>query len=123
MWSWFRNARVQTKLSLVLVLTTALTLGAVASILIVEFGAARESLARELESVADVVGASSSAALSFADHRGAEENLEAFHADARIASAALYNVGGQVLAKYPRQGSVHEAPLENARDAWRRFEG
>ena len=123
MWSRFRNARIQTKLSLVLVFTTALTLMAVASMLTYEFGSAREATARELESVADVVAASSSAALSFADRRGAEENLEAFRADPRIVAAALYDDAGRLLARYDRSGSALEAPWTKADGAWRRFEG
>jgi len=123
MWTRFRNAHIQTKLSLILVFTTALTLMAVASMLTFEFSSAREASARELESVADVVAASSSAALSFADRRGAAENLQAFRADPRIVAAALYDTSGQMLARYDRGSPAREAPWKSVRAAWRCFEG
>ncbi len=65
-----------------------------------ELVSAREQLTTQLASVADVAGASSTAAVQFGDARAAAEALTALGADPSIESARIDVVDGEELARY-----------------------
>jgi diguanylate cyclase (GGDEF)-like protein/PAS domain S-box-containing protein len=60
----------------------------------------RTMAARELTTLADIVGASSTAALSFADAQDAIETLASLRADPRIVGAGIYDINNRVFATY-----------------------
>ncbi|MBN8732674.1 MAG: response regulator [Acidobacteria bacterium] len=98
--AWCRVS-LPVKLSLLIVLATSLTVAmAVAGFLVYESSRMRDSLVAELASAAEVVAASSTAALEFRDEKAGRENLEALRANERVLEAALLDGEGVVLAGY-----------------------
>lgn len=106
----FRDVPIRKKLRRIIMLTTSVALLLTGIPLIVyEFVEYRSVMSRELMSLADVIGANSSAALVFNDPRAAEETLFALQEDSRIALAAIYTKEGNIFAAYARQPSASEA--------------
>jgi diguanylate cyclase (GGDEF)-like protein/PAS domain S-box-containing protein len=66
----------------------------------------RTAATRELTTLADIVGAGSTGALSFADEKAASETLQCLSADRRITAAAVYDKANRLLARYGASGSV-----------------
>ena len=64
----------------------------------------RDSLRRDLETLAEIVAANSTAALSFADQNAAGELLSALRAKRHLTAACLYLADNKPLASYQRQG-------------------
>lgn len=88
--------------------SVALLLTGVA-LIVYEFVESRSAMTRELMSAADVIGANSTAALTFNDPRAAEETLSALQKDSRITVAAIYTKEGTVFATYRREQLGEEA--------------
>ena len=104
---WFRDLPVARKLIVIGVATTATTgLAACIAILVYDLSSSRERLAREVELLADVVGANSTAALAFGDATTAAEILGSVAANEHIVSAAIRLPDGSVFARYVRRGSA-----------------
>ena len=96
-----RRISFQTKLSLLIVLATSLTVFLTAAGFTgYQFRLSRAALVSEISSVAQVVAANCTAALTFGDERTAEELLSAFREDGRIRQAILYASDGTVFATY-----------------------
>ncbi len=96
-----RHISFQTKLSLLIVLATSLTVFLTAAgFTAYQFQVSRAALVSEVSSVAQVVAANNTAALTFGDERTAEELLSAFREDSRISQAVLYASDGKVFATY-----------------------
>lgn len=105
----FRDVPIRKKLRRMIMLTTSVALLLTGIPLIAyEFVEYRSVLTRELMSLADVIGANSSAALVFNDPKAAEETLSALQKDSRIALAAIYTKEGSIFAAYRRQPSAAE---------------
>ncbi len=60
----------------------------------------RSAASRELTTLADIVGAGSTGALSFADDKAANETLRSLGADRRIVGAGVYDKGNRLFASY-----------------------
>ncbi|MCP4114129.1 MAG: response regulator [Desulfobacteraceae bacterium] len=92
---------IQTKLRLVLSLTSVLAMVLVTTALIIyEKQNSRLLLVKELTSVADVVALNSGAALAFDDKKAAAETLNALAAKPGIAVAVLYDKNGAPYSRY-----------------------
>lgn len=63
----------------------------------------RRTLANDQNTLADITGSNSAAALMFGDADSAREILRSLHAEKHIEEACLYRRDGTVLAKYRRQ--------------------
>ncbi|MFN7939031.1 MAG: ATP-binding protein [Bryobacteraceae bacterium] len=99
---WFGRRSIQTKLSLLFVTTTMLTL--VLSGLggfFYEYKIARAAIVDDLTAVADSIGSNSTAAISFEDRNTAAENLRALAQDRRVLRAMLVDANWRELARYP----------------------
>jgi PAS domain S-box-containing protein len=70
----------------------------------------RQSTARALGTVGEMIAANSTAALAFKNVDDAEEVLAALKADRHIVSAALYSADGGLFAQYRPAGSAQLAP-------------
>ena len=91
----------QAKLSMLIVLATGLTVFLTAAgFTAYELRTSRAALVSDVSVVAQVVGASNTAALIFNDERTAEELLNAFREDHRIQQAVLFTPDGSILATY-----------------------
>jgi signal transduction histidine kinase/DNA-binding response OmpR family regulator len=107
---WFQHLPLARKLIAIGVVTTATTvLAACVAILAYDIGSSRASLLREVELLADVVGANSTAALAFGDANTATEILSSVAANRHIVAAAIRLPDGSIFARYSRDG--HTSPF------------
>jgi two-component system sensor histidine kinase/response regulator len=102
----YRRLSIQRKLQVttLLAVASALILSCVAFVSydLVVF---RHSLVRDLETLAEIVGSNSTAALSFNDQNAAGELLSALCAKPHIKMALIYSADGKLFAEYRRPGS------------------
>ena len=95
------NLSVRTKLSVMTMAATGAALALVsAGVVVNELASARTQVTAKLQSVADVVAASSTAAVQFADPAAAQEALTALRGDASIQAARIVLPDGRPLADY-----------------------
>ena len=66
----------------------------------------RESMTRDLATLAEIIGNRSAAALAFDDKADAEETLMALSAKQHIVAAALYDNHGRLFAHYPNRAAA-----------------
>ncbi len=96
-----RQISFQSKLSLLIVLATSLTVFLTAAgFTAYQLRVSRAALVSEISSVAQVVAANATASLTFGDQVTADELLSAFREDNRISQAVLYGSDGTVFATY-----------------------
>ena len=101
----FRNSSIQLKLSLLIILSCSLALIlAGAGFLTYQAIQYRKTAAREISAVADIVAASSTAALTFSDERAERETLAALRGYPRQIQAAVYNEANRLFATYRNPG-------------------
>ena len=100
---WLRNISIRRKVTLVILLTssTALVL-ACAAFTVYELVTFRHAVTAELTTVAEIIGANSTAALTFQDRRTGQEVLSGLATDERIVAACIYGRDGSVFARYNR---------------------
>jgi signal transduction histidine kinase/ActR/RegA family two-component response regulator len=97
------NLPIQKKLVLLITVTSALSLAAsCAGFIGYEVLVYRQALRANLAAVADMIGANSTAALSFGDTSSAEQTLRALVAESKVAGAGIYDLGGKIFARYGR---------------------
>src|SRR5687768_6254526 len=104
---WFQDLPLARKLIAIGVVTSVTTvLAACLAILAYDVSSSRERLAREVELLADVVGANSTAALEFGDVASATDILGSVAANGHIVSAAIRRPDGSIFARYSRDGTL-----------------
>jgi signal transduction histidine kinase len=108
MWS-FADLPIKRKLTLVIMLTsvTAVLL-ACAGFALYELVTFRRTMVNDLITLADVIGATSTAALTFEDTKAAAEFLGALKTKPRIVEACFYTKHGQFFVGYARNGGEAE---------------
>ena len=95
----YRNLPVRLKLRLIIMGTVTLALlCACAAMLAYDRLAARGAMRNDLDVLAEMLGANSTAALSFDDARVAAEILSTLRAKRRIVAADIFTAGGRPLA-------------------------
>ena len=67
----------------------------------------RGSLARDLSTTAQIVGANSVSALVFEDKQTAARTLAALEAAPNVVYAGIYRTGGELFAEYRRDSAVN----------------
>jgi two-component system sensor histidine kinase/response regulator len=109
----FRDWKLRSKISGVVLLTNAVTsLLLASSFAVFELVQARRTLTRELTSVADTIGANTTAALSFDDRQTGQDNLDALRSDSRVLAAAIYAGDGVLFARYERDPQTPPVKLD-----------
>jgi signal transduction histidine kinase/ActR/RegA family two-component response regulator len=105
------NLSLKRKLTFINVLATALALF-VACALFMTFDVLsfRSGMVRDVSMDADLVGANSTAAVSFGDEKGAAEILASLRADPHIRSAGLYTPDGKLFASYRSPAANRSVP-------------
>ena len=99
----YRNLPVTNKLRLVIMLTLiASGVLACATVLAYDQTAARASMRNDLDVLAEIFSANSTAALSFKDRSAAEELLSTLRAKRPIVAAFIYTADGKQFASYHR---------------------
>ncbi len=108
--SKFRNSSIRVKLLLLMALNSSLAL-LLAGVSFLGYQAFqyRYAAARELTTLADIVSASSTGALSYDDERAANETLASLRGDRRIVGAAVYDKRDHLLAAYPNARALSVA--------------
>jgi PAS domain S-box-containing protein len=102
----FHDIPIQRKLMLVIMLTSTTTL-LVAAAVVATFSwkAVGRALVSDLEAVADVVGANSTAAIAFHDPKTAAETLASLKTRTEIVSAQIYDRDGRLLGRFDRDAT------------------
>ncbi len=100
---WLRKQSIRRKLTSIVLLTTGVALLlACATFLIYDLYNFKQGRLRDLDTVADILGANSTAALAFNDPKAAADVLSALAAKKHVVAACVYRWDGQVLATYTR---------------------
>src|SRR5262245_48723428 len=99
----FRDASIKRKLTLIIMLTSSVALllagAAFGTYELIMF---RQAMTSQLITLAEIIGANSTAALAFNDPGSARETLAALSAEPHVVSATIYAKDGRVFAKYFR---------------------
>ena len=103
----YKNLSVRLKLRLMIMTSvTAALLCACAAVLLYDRYATREQMRNDLEVMAEMVGANSTAALSFDDANDGAEVLSSLSVKHQIVAARILTAGGRSLASYRRPGAA-----------------
>ena len=96
---------IRSKLTLIVMTTTCVALF-LSSIALVVFDQMtfRNWMCRHLQTRAEILGNSSTAALSFGDPEPAVELLNSLRADPHLGAAVIYDAQGKIFARYTRPG-------------------
>jgi hypothetical protein len=98
--SFYRDASIQRKLTFVILVTSLLGLSlACVAFEIYERASYGKSMTRELSTLADTLGANSTASLAFSDHQSALDILLALRAKRHIIAACLYDKRGKLFVE------------------------
>src|SRR5712692_143761 len=104
---WLRKQSIRRKLTWIVLLTTGVALLlACATFLIYDLYNFKQGRLRDLDTVADILGANSTAALAFNDPKAAADVLSALAAKRHVVAACVYGWDGQVLATYTRSDAA-----------------
>jgi signal transduction histidine kinase/DNA-binding response OmpR family regulator len=116
----YRNLNVRYKLRLIIMATvTAALLCACAAVLSYDRIAARDSMRNDVEVMAQMLGANSTAALSFDDARSGEEILSSLRLKHQIVAARILTAAGRPFAAYRRLSAAPSAmPAARANASW-----
>ncbi|MGH9647903.1 MAG: response regulator [Bryobacteraceae bacterium] len=102
----YRNLPIKHKLRLLIMATVCCALMlACAALLVYDQVAARESMRNDMDVLAEIFSANSTAALSFNDGPAAEELLSTLQAKQHVVFASLFRPDGTVFARYRREGT------------------
>jgi len=102
----YRNLPIKHKLRLLIMATVGCALMlACTALLVYDQIAARESMRDDLDVLAEIFSANSTAVLSFNDGPAAEELLSTLQAQQHVVFASLFRPDGTVFAKYRREGT------------------
>ncbi|HEY4365194.1 MAG TPA: response regulator [Bryobacteraceae bacterium] len=97
----YRNLSVKRKLRLIIMLTVGAALVAACLVgAVSDVFRSRVKMRNDLAVLAEIVGSNSTAALTFGDHRVAEELLAGLRANPRLVEAVLYSSDGRPFATY-----------------------
>jgi signal transduction histidine kinase/DNA-binding response OmpR family regulator len=113
--TWYPRLSLAKKLTGIGVITSTVSLMVAATILMAfDLSNARHRLVRDVGMLADVVGTNVTAAITFADTKGATEIVGAVVVNDDIISAAIWDREGMLLARFDRdpRGQVTAFPRE-----------
>lgn len=107
----FRDISIQTKLMLIIMLTSTIVLLLVSgSFVAYEMYSFRRNTVRDLSILAGVISTNSNASLAFHDARSGAETLSALSTHTHIISAYIVDRDGSVFARYERKGAMAKVP-------------
>ncbi|MDB6064664.1 MAG: hybrid sensor histidine kinase/response regulator [Pedosphaera sp.] len=107
-----RNISIKRKLTLIIMAASTVALLLISSAFVLyELITFRQSMTRDISTLAEIIGNQSTAALAYDDRATAEEILGALSAKQHIVSACIYK-DGKVFARYPKNASPATFPLK-----------
>lgn len=114
-----KNSSIQTKLKLVIMSTSFLSIAFVfAGFFAYEFITYRELLVHDLSTKADIIGENSTAALALRDSGDASHVLSSLASHPNIIAAAIYDQHKSIFATYSRGDVPVTFPSNPVSDAW-----
>jgi diguanylate cyclase len=102
--------------SIALITSGIASITLMASFLAYDLASAHAQMQSNLDTLAEVVGQNSTAALMFDDKPAAREMLEALRTEPSVVSACLYSPAGALFAEYRRQAAVR--PCSSTAGEW-----
>lgn len=119
----FADTPIRRKVMTMLLLTSgSVLLFACVAFIANEYLGARQTMLRNVETLAQVLATNSSAALAFDNEDDAQEILGALRAEMHVVAAALYDAEGRLFATYPANLSADALPRTPGQEGFR-FEG
>ncbi|HZM69990.1 MAG TPA: response regulator [Candidatus Cryosericum sp.] len=113
----FRDRSIKQKLTIIVALTSGVALVlACASVIGYERMSGRDTMARELTTLGEIIGANTMAALAFHDTKAAAETLATLTTQRQITAAAVYSSDGALVASYRRPVGGGPVPPRAPRD-------
>ena len=109
--------------TIILVTSTAALLFSCAAFFTYEYFAFRQGALRDLETLANIVAANSTAALAFDSPEDARETLRALKAEREIVAASLYDPDGKLFASYPEDRPAAAFPAAPGAPGYRFADG
>ncbi|CAI2719293.1 ATP-binding protein [Nitrospina watsonii] len=107
---FWKNISLRKKLiSIIMLASSVALLLAVIGLSIYDIRTFHSTQTRELEGLAQIIGAHSAASLRFQDPQTARETLQTLKMDSRIIATALYTRQGELFAHYHRNDKGEEA--------------
>ena len=105
------NLSIKTKLNVLVLVAAGAALSLASVMLLVnDANLIRSSKIKQLSALANVLGANSTAALSFDDSSAAREVLSSLTLHPSVQFACLYNAKGRLFASYRREGTAEFSP-------------
>ncbi|HEY2573394.1 MAG TPA: PAS domain S-box protein [Verrucomicrobiaceae bacterium] len=118
-----REPSIKRKIMTVTMLTSLVVLlVAVGAFMAYDLATYRESMRRNLTTLAQVAGENSTAALAFGSDKDALENLASLRLDPEIVAAAFYDNKGKLFVWYPTNSAAASFPAAPLRDGYH-FQG
>ncbi len=106
---FFRDLSIRRKLSTVTLITTGAAVVLMGALFALHGRyVSTTRLASGLQTLGDIIGYNTTAALAFFDQAGAEESLASLQAEPHVIGAAIYDAQGEVFATYTREGEDGE---------------
>ena len=107
----FKDISIKHKLQVIITLTSiAVLLVSSLTFLAYDLSVFRGSMTNDLNTLAEVIGANSTAALTFNDPASGAEILEGLRAQPHIIAARIYSSEGEAFANFARAGGVADLP-------------
>src|SRR5262245_4306861 len=122
--AWYRGLSLAKRLTGIGVVTSAISLVVATAILMVfDSSNARARLVRDTSMLADVVGANSTAAITFGDSKAATEIVRAVAVNDHIVTAAVWDRDGQQLARFDRDDDTEARTRDETLSDWQGDKG
>jgi len=119
----FRDLSINRKLHLIMmVIATLIMTVTCAAFVLIETQSFKQSMVRDLGTLAHVIGHNASAALTFSDRADAGETLRTLKDKKSVTAAWLYTRGGVLLATYSRDGAPSLSTPPSLEGSSHRFE-
>jgi hypothetical protein len=119
----FRNLSIRRKLTLIVMVTTCTAiLLACGAFLAFDIHTLWQTRLRDLETLAEVLGSNSTAALTFNDPTTAREVLQSLAAKSHVMAASLYRSDGAIFASYVRDPAPARFAFPSPESSGARFE-
>src|SRR3990172_1561315 len=119
----FRNLSIRRKLTLIItIITCAAILLACGAFLTFDIYRFRQSSVHDLETLAQVLGSNSTAAMTFNDPNSGHEVLQALSAKEHVLGACVYRNDGRIFANYSRNSAEPEFACPSVETDLSRFE-
>ena len=119
----FRDLSIRSKLTLIVMITTCTAiLLACGAFFAFDIHTLRQSRTHDLQTLAEVLGSNSTAALTFNDPAAAREVLQSLSAREHIMAAGLYRSDGAIFATYLRDAALAPFVFPRPESTGTRFE-